>query len=130
MMKHSEYQIIVENLFKQIEQCETALSKYNLNARDISKMTIKDLNESILSCRTALSEMDKFVKADLYHIIGMADLNAAQTSRIIKLTKELTSYRSDIKFVSGQDTILIPKKKKESTYKLSSGVKLVNRKGD
>nr|DAL94188.1 MAG TPA: hypothetical protein [Caudoviricetes sp.] len=124
-MKHSEYQIIVENLSKQIEQCETALSKYNLNARDISKMTIKDLNESILSCRTALSEMDKFVKADLYHIIGMADLNAAQTSRIIKLTKELTSYRGDIKFVSGQDTILIPKKKKESTYKLSSGVKLV-----
>ena len=111
-MKHSEYQIIVENLSKQIEQCETALSKYNLNARDISKMTIKDLNESILSCRTALSEMDKFVKADLYHIIGMADLNAAQTSRIIKLTKELTSYRGDIKFVSGQDTILIPKKKK------------------
>lgn len=124
-MKYSEYQIIVENLSKQIEQCETALSKYNLNARDISKMTIKDLNESILSCRTALSEMDKFVKADLYHIIGMANLNAAQTSRIIKLTKELTSYRGDIKFVSGQDTILIPKKKKESTYKLSSGVKLV-----
>lgn len=124
-MKHSEYQIIVENLSKQIEQCETALSKYNLNARDISNMTIKDLNESILSCRTALSEMDKFVKADLYHIIGMADLNAAQTSRIIKLTKELTSYRGDIKFVSGQDTILIPKKKKESAYKLSSGVKLV-----
>ena len=124
-MKHSEYQIIVENLSKQIEQCETALSKYSLNARDISKMTIKDLNESILACRTALSEMDKFVKADLYHIIGMADLNAAQTSRIIKLTKELTSYRGDIKFVSGQDTILIPKKKKESTYKLSSGVKLV-----
>ena len=129
-MKHSEYQIIVENLSKQIEQCETVLSKYNLNTRDISKMTIKDLNESILSCRTAVSEMDKFVKADLYHIIGMADLNAAQTSRIIKLTKELTSYRSDIKFVSGQDTILIPKKKKESTYKLSSGVKLVNREGD
>ena len=124
-MKHSEYQIIVENLSKQIEQCETVLSKYNLNTRDISKMTIKDLNESILSCRTAVSEMDKFVKADLYHIIGMANLNAAQTSRIIKLTKELTSYRGDIKFVSGQDTILIPKKKKESTYKLSSGVKLV-----
>jgi hypothetical protein len=129
-MKYLEYQIIVDNLSKQIEQCKTALSKYNLNVRDISKMTIKDLNESILSCRTALSEMDKFVKADLYHIIGMADLNAAQTSRIIKLTKELTSYRSDIKFVSGQDTILIPKKKKESTYKLSSGVKLVNREGD
>ena len=88
-------------------------------------MTIKDLNESILSCRTAVSEMDKFVKADLYHIIGMADLNAAQTSHIIKLTKELVSHRGDIKFIAGQNTILIPKKKKESAYKLSSGVKLV-----
>lgn len=124
-MKHSEYQIVVENLSKQIEQCKTVLSKYNLNTRDISKMTIKDLNESILSCRTAVSEMDKFVKDDLYHIIGMADLNAAQTSHIIKLTKELVSHRGDLKFIAGQNTILIPKKKKESAYKLSSGVKLV-----
>lgn len=124
-MKYLEYQIIVDNLSKQIEQCKTVLSKYNLNTRDISKMTIKDLNESILSCRTAVSEMDKFVKDDLYHIIGMADLNAAQTSHIIKLTKELVSRRGDIKFIAGQSTILIPKKKKESAYKLSSGVKLV-----
>jgi hypothetical protein len=124
-MKYLEYQIIVDNLSKQIEQCKTVLSKYNLNTRDISKMTIKDLNESILSCRTAVSEMDKFVKDDLYHIIGMADLNAAQTSHIIKLTKELVSHRGDIKFIAGQNTILIPKKKKESAYKLSSGVKLV-----
>lgn len=129
-MKYLEYQIIVDNLSKQIEQCKTVLSKYNLNTRDISKMTIKDLNESILSCRTAVSEMDKFVKDDLYHIIGMADLNAAQTSHIIKLTKELVSHRGDIKFIAGQNTILIPKKKKESAYKLSSGVKLVNREGD
>ena len=124
-MRHSEYQIIVENISKQIEQCEIILSKYNLNARDTSKMTIKDLNESILSCRTAVSEMDKFVKDDLYHIIGMADLNAAQTSHIIKLTKELLSHRGDIKFIAGQNTILIPKKKKESVYKLSSGIKLI-----
>lgn len=124
-MKYLEYQIVVDNLSKQIEQCKTVLSKYNLNTRDISKMTIKDLNESILSCRTAVSEMDKFVKDDLYHIIGMADLNAAQTSHIIKLTKELVSHRGDIKFIAGQNTILIPKKKKESAYKLSSGVKLV-----
>ena len=124
-MKPSEYQIIVDNIAKQIEQCETVLSKYNLNARDTSKMTVKDLNESILSCRTAVSEMDKFVKDDLYHIIGMANLNAAQTSHIIKLTKELVSHRGDIKFIAGQKTILIPKKKKERAYKLSSGVKLV-----
>lgn len=124
-MQHSEYQIIVENLSKQIEQCEIALSKYNLNARDISKMTIKDLNESILSCRVALSTMDKFVKADLYHIIGMGDLNAAQTSHIIKLTKKLTAHRPDIKFVAAQNTISTPASSKVCTYKLSSGIKLV-----
>ena len=124
-MKHSEYQSIIENISEQISQCESALLKYNLNLQDINKMTVEDINTTISSCREMQQSMDKFVRDDLYHIIGMANLNAAQTSRIIKLTKELLSHRGDIKFIAGQNTILIPKKKKESAYKLSSGVKLV-----
>ena len=124
-MKHSEYQSIIENISEQISQCESALFKYNLNLQDINKMTVEDINTTISSCREMQQSMDKFVRDDLYHIIGMANLNAAQTSRIIKLTKELLSHRGDIKFIAGQNTILIPKKKKESAYKLSSGVKLV-----
>lgn len=129
-MKHSEYQSIIENISEQISQCESALSKYNLNLQDVNKMTVEDLNTTISSCRKMHQSMDKFVRDDLYHIIGMANLNAAQTSRIIKLTKELLKYRSDIKHFAGQSTIPVSTGKKESVYKLSSGVKLVNMKGN
>lgn len=129
-MKHSEYQSIIENISEQISQCESALSKYNLNLQDINKMTVEDINTTILSCRKMHQSMDKFVRDDLYHIIGMANLNAAQTSRIIKLTKELLKYRSDIKHFAGQSIITVSIGKKESVYKLSSGVKLVNMKGN
>ena len=129
-MKHSEYQSIIENISEQISQCESALFKYNLNLQDINKMTVEDINTTISLCRKMHQSMDKFVRDDLYHIIGMANLNAAQTSRIIKLTKELLKYRSDIKYFAGQSTIPVSIGKKESVYKLSSGVKLVNRKGN
>lgn len=129
-MKNSEYQIIINNLNDQVEQCETALAGYNMCLRDYSKMTMENLNTTILACRKACQKMDKFVKNDLYHIIGMGNLNAAQLAHITKLTKTLMKHRSDIKFFAGQNTITIPVRKANSTYNLSSGVKLVNKKGD
>ena len=129
-MKLADYQVIIKKISEQISQCESALLKYNLNLQDINKMTVEDINTTISSCRKMQQSMDKFVRDDLYHIIGMANLNAAQTSRIIKLTKELLEYRSDIKYFAGQSKIPVSIRKKESVYKLSSGVKLVNMKGN
>ena len=128
-MKNSDFQIIVKNLANQINQCESALSWYNLCSRDISKMVIEQINLTISSCQKAQGEMDKFVASDLYHLIGMADLSAAQTAKIIKLTKTLLEYRSDIKFFANQNKIQVPQKK-TSNYKLSSGIKLLNEKGE
>lgn len=127
-MKASDYQIIVQTLADQINQCELALSWYNLHSQDISKMMIEQINLTISSCREAQGEMDKFVTSDLYHLIGMADLNAAQTAKIIKLTKTLLKYRSNIKFFARQNKIPIPQRK-ASSYKLLSGITLVNEKG-
>lgn len=127
-MKASDYQIIVQTLADQINQCELALSWYNLYSQDISKMMIEQINLTIPSCREAQGKMDKFVTSDLYHLIGMADLNAAQTAKIIKLTKTLLKYRSDMKFFAHQNKIQMPQRK-ASSYKLSSGIKLVNEKG-
>ena len=128
-MKNSEYQAIVSNISEQINNCESALAQYYSCSQDFSKMSIVNINETISSCRKAQGDMDKMVMSDLYHIIGMANLNAAQTSRIIKLTKTLLQYRSDVKFFANQNTVQVPKRK-ESVYKLSSGLKLVNKKGD
>ena len=127
-MKNSDYQLIVKSLANQINQCESALSCYNLCSQDISKMMIEQINSTISSCREAQGEMDKFVTSDLYHLIGMADLSAAQTAKIIKLTKTLLEYRSDIKFFANQNKIQVPQRK-TSSYKLYSGIKLVNEKG-
>lgn len=127
-MKNSDYQIIVKNLTNQINQCESALIQYNLCSQDVSKMVIEQINSTISSCREAQGEMDKFVTSDLYHLIGMADLSAAQTAKIIKLTKTLLKYRSDIKFFARQNKIQVPQKK-TSSYKLLSGITLVNEKG-
>lgn len=129
-MKNSEYQIIVRNINDQINKCDVALSEYNICLRDFAKMTMESVNETILTCRKLNGSMDKFIKDDLYHIIGMGNLNASQLSHIVKLTKILLKYRTDIKFFSMQSTITVPKRKEFSTYNLSSGVKLVNKKGE
>ena len=128
-MKNSDYQIIVDSITDQISKCERALSVYNACSQDFSKMTIEDINTTILDCRKVQQTSDKLVRDDLYHIIGMANLNAAQASKIVKLTKTLLQYRSDVKFFAYQNTVQVPKRK-ESVYKLSSGLKLVNKKGD
>ena len=127
-MKNSEYQAIVSNISDQINNCESALAQYYSCSQDFSKMSIVNINETISSCRKAQGDMDKMVMSDLYHIIGMANLNAAQTSKIIKLTKTLLQYRSDVKFFANQNTIAVPKRK-DSKYKTSSGVELVKLKG-
>ena len=128
-MKNSEYQTIVGCINNQIEECEKALSEYK-RVRDFNKMTMENINTTIISCRKVQQFMDKFVQSDLYHIIGMANLNAAQTSHIMKLTKTLLKYRSDVKFFACQNTIKVSERKENTIYKLSSGVKLVNKKGD
>lgn len=127
-MKNSEYQAIVSNISEQINNCELALAQYYSCSQDFSKMSIVNINETISSCRKAQGDMDKMVMSDLYHIIGMANLNAAQTSKIIKLTKTLLQYRSDVKFFANQNTIAVPKRK-DSKYKTLSGVELVKLKG-
>lgn len=127
-MKNSEYQAIVSNISEQINNCESALAQYYSCSQDFSKMSIVNINDTISSCRKAQGDMDKMVMSDLYHIIGMANLNAAQTSKIIKLTKTLLQYRSDVKFFANQNTIAVPKRK-DSKYKTSSGVELVKLKG-
>lgn len=127
-MKNSEYQAIVSNISEQINNCESALAQYYSCSQDFSKMSIVNINETISSCRKAQGDIDKMVMSDLYHIIGMANLNAAQTSKMIKLTKTLLQYRSDVKFFASQNTIAVPQRK-DSKYKTFSGVELVKLKG-
>lgn len=122
-MKNSDYEVVIKNIVEQINECESVLSQY-YSSHDFSKMSVQHINSTITSCRKLHSNMDKFVGSDLYHLIGMANLNAAQMSKIVKLTKELLKYRDDVKFFASYNTIPIPKRN-SGAYKLSSGVELI-----
>lgn len=124
-MKNADYLTIIKDITNQINQCESALAQYNSCSHDLSKMVVKEVNTTISSCRKVQGKMDKFVSKDLYHIVGMANLNAAQTSKIMKLTKILLKYRNDIKFFASQTPIPVGERG-VSTYELSSGIKLYN----
>lgn len=123
-MKSSDFTKIIEALNEQITECENALSEYNSYNRVFSRMTIGSINHTISCCRSRQSHMDKYIKTDLYHIIGMGKLNAAQSSKLIKLTKKLMEYRSDVKFFAMMNTIKEPDRKSETSFELASGVKL------
>ena len=124
-MKNTDYLSIIKDITNQINQCELALAQYNSCSRNLGAMVVEEVNSTIFSCRKAQGKMDKFVSKDLYHIVGMANLNAAQTSKIMKLTKTLLKYRNDIKFFAAQNIIPTGAREK-ATYELSSGIKLTN----
>lgn len=123
-MKNSEFNAIVENLNEMINRCKNDLKEYNSNGREVANMKVKSINHIIACCRVHQSNMDKYIKTDLYHIIGMGKLSAAQSSKLIRLTKELMKYRSDVKFFAMMNTIKEPSRKSETVFELSSGIKL------
>ena len=110
------------------KECEKILSEYYTNRGSFSNMSIRSFNVMVNDCRGIQKRMDIFCTRDLYHIIGMANLNAAQMSRIIKATKKLLKYRSDVKALASQNTIRKSiKRSEESKYRLSSGLELTKK---
>lgn len=123
-MKQSEFARIINNLNQQIDNCEKSLAKYNQYNKNITSMPIDGVNKTISSCRQVQTNMDKFIKNDLYHIIGMGNLNAVQMSKLTKISKKLMSYRSEVKLFACMKYIGIPNYTNKSEFVLSSGVKL------
>lgn len=66
----------------------------------ISTWTIEELQNSLKEARRIQSECDKFLTADLYHILGMGKLTVTQTNKILKFTRDLSRDRSVLKAVS------------------------------
>lgn len=66
----------------------------------ISTWTIEELQNSLKEARRIQSDCDKFLTADLYHILGMGKLTITQTNKILKLTRDLSKDRSVLKAAS------------------------------
>lgn len=121
-MKNVEFNQIINDINNQINDCKSALSIYIANNCNIDKISIGDANTMITNCRKCQSKMDVFISSDIYHIIGMGNMNAAQMSQFIKITKTLMTYRSRIKYFATMNTIQTHAKSSKAKYKLQSGI--------
>ena len=92
----------------------------------LDDLTLKQLKQTIEESRNLISQTDQFLKSDLYHLIGMGNLNVTQLYNLSKLTKNITKYRSINKVIACADLTLPKKIEKEAEYSTSiKGLKLV-----
>lgn len=83
--------------------------------------TIAEANSFREKASVLQGQMDKHIQADLYHLIGMGNLNARQLSIYMKRVKEMTSYRPMIHTYAGILAIKVPTIGKESKYTTAIG---------
>lgn len=93
----------------QFKSITTVLNKYINKSAEIAKtcvvdnqitfdhLTIGQAKVLAEEARDLQSKTDIFLTAELYHIIGMGNLSAAQSATLNKLVKEITTHRSVIK---------------------------------
>ena len=119
-MKASEFEAIKTSLAKYIKKTMEIVDACTVNGKiEFAHLTIGQLNDLSENARTLQSETDQFLKQDLYHIIGMGELSAAQSAILNKLVKDITSPRSIIKAVAALPKIPNKMSKTVATYKVS-----------
>lgn len=119
-MKAAEFETIKTSLAKYIKKTMEIVDACTVNGKiEFAHLTIGQLNDLSESARTLQSETDQFLKQDLYHIIGMGELSAAQSAILNKLVKDITSPRSIIKAVAALPKIPNKMSKTVATYKVS-----------
>ena len=66
---------------------------------ELDDFSIKELKSMVSLARSLQGSQDKIFTQELYHVLGMADLSAAQSSAFCKKIKEFASYRHTIKYL-------------------------------
>lgn len=99
---------------------------YKSGKFDFDSLTISQLKEVLKEARELQSTTDKFLQTDLYHILGMGNLSATQTSELCKMVKDMTVYRSMLKALCSIALSIPEEVNLTPTYKLgiAKGVRL------
>lgn len=105
----------VDKFIAQLEDLQTTSDKPS------DTWTIAETNNFREKACVLQGQMDKHIQVDLYHIIGMGNLNARQLSIYMKRVKEMTSYRSMIHTYASIQAIKVPTIGKESKYTTAIG---------
>lgn len=118
-MKRETFEIIKTNLEARLSKCKTYLGNVK-TTDDLLNMTIVQLRDLKAFCKKEVYEMTQICMVDLYHILGMGNLTIQQTNTFLKLFREYTRFRSDMKSLSVnlKDIEALPKIPTGSKFKL------------
>lgn len=101
-MTKENFKIVEDSLNARIDVCKKYLDGIT-NENDLENLTISQIKELKTFCDDEVVRQTNILMVDLYHIIGMCDLNASQLTRLMKLIKAYSSYRPDIKAIAKND---------------------------
>lgn len=96
-------------------KCETIVVQCGKKS-DFENLTIKQAKHCVDLARVLQSQQDKLLKNELYHVIGMGDLDAVQMSMFLKVIKNILKTRGMLKLISGYTVPTVGEMKKESVY--------------
>lgn len=117
-MNKKDYELIIKNLDKVIEECKAINDKFS-SSEAVLKWTIKEYRNNCNKARELQSKTDVILKTDCYHIIGMGNLTISQSAMFIKRIKILGELRSKIKVLASVQDVMIPNVPKTAEYKCS-----------
>lgn len=117
-MKKEVFDIISNNLEERVHMCEEYLDHIHTTG-DLENISLKEAVELQKFCKSEQFKMTEIAMVDSYHIIGMGNLSAVQSTQFNKLLTKYLSYRSDIKAISNLREISnLPKLPTVSQFKL------------
>ena len=117
-MKKEVFDIIINKLSERVEECEKYLDHIHTTG-DLENISLKEAADLQKFCKTEQFRMTEIAMVDSYHIIGMGNLSAAQSTQFTKLLNKYLSYRSDLKAISNLSEISnLPKLPTISKFKL------------
>lgn len=91
-MKQEVFEAALSKLNHFIHQCQKQQDKLD-EVGGFPNLSVKELNEMITTSKNLKIRMDQFLNGELYHFIGMGNLNAVQIQTFNAAVKKLCSYR-------------------------------------
>ncbi len=113
-MTKEEFQTIELSMTQLISD----MSEIKQISRNISNYTVDQMNQLIIKARAVQKRAQLFLTSDLYHLLGMGGLNAAQKAKIIKKTGAISSAKADIMSLAEMELIQILERGPMGRYKL------------
>ena len=93
-MENTKFDQMIQILDSLIFECA---SVEVASTEELLNFSVREVTARIERARVVLGLMDKFVKNELYHIIGMGDLTEGQLLTLCRKVRILTAHRPYLK---------------------------------